>query len=93
MWSEIQSAWSADSGRKIGTEYSGMSDSEPEGIQTVVGNSRRRGRPAKAIDLGVVIRRRKNRESLRSIAAALGVSHSTLLDHLKRSEFIEGFDY
>lgn len=65
-----------------------------KGLSTMVGNSvRRRGRPAKLVDLQVVCARLKRRESLRSIARSLGMSHSTLGEHFKRSGLMEGFDY
>lgn len=56
-------------------------------------NGGQRGRHPKAIDLGEVRRRRKRGESLRRIAKALGVSHSTLLDHLQKSDLLPGLDY
>ena len=65
-----------------------------EGLSTVVGKeSRRRGRPVKVVDLAKATKRLKGRESLRSVARALGISHSTLGEHLRRSGLILGLDY
>ncbi len=67
---------------------------DAESLSTVVGNyRRRRGRPSKSVDLALAMKRLKGRESLRSVAKALGVSHSTLREHLQRSGLMEGFDY
>ena len=65
-----------------------------EVTQAVVGNSsRRRGRPTKVVDLTSVIARLRRQESLRHVAKSLGVSHSTLQEHLKRSGLMGGLDY
>ena len=69
-----------------------------EGLGTVVGKSiRRRGRPAKVVDLKDVRLRLlgigRQKESLRHIARSLGMSHSTLREHLQRSGLVSGWDY
>lgn len=65
-----------------------------ETLSTVVGNSpRRRGRPAKVVDLKIVVARLGRCESLRSVARSLGMSHSTLREHIRRSGLIGGLDY
>jgi len=53
----------------------------------------RPGRPAKSVDLKVVCARLERRESLRQVAKSVGVSHSTLREHLSRSGFVGGLDY
>jgi len=65
-----------------------------EVTQTVVGKSKRRtGRPPKVVDLKAVSTRLSRRESLRSVARSLGMSHSTLREHLQRSGLLGGLDY
>jgi transposase-like protein len=54
---------------------------------------KRTGRPAKVVDLKAVFVRLKRGESLRSVARSLGMSHSTLAEHIKRSGLVEGFDW
>jgi hypothetical protein len=67
---------------------------DTESLSTVVGKVKRRtGRPAKVVDLKAVCARLARRESLRSVARHLGMSHSTLREHLQRSGLIGGFDY
>jgi len=45
------------------------------------------------VDLTSVIARLRRQESLRHVAKSLGVSHSTLQEHLKRSGLMGGLDY
>ena len=73
---------------------SGRVAPDAESLSPVVGNSvRRRGRPAKVVDLAQAMKRLARRESLRSVGRSLGMSHSTLREHLNRSGLLEGLDY
>ena len=67
---------------------------DAESLSTVDGKSKRRtGRPAKAVDLKAVCARLQARQSIRHIAKSLGMSHSTLREHLQKSGLISGWDY
>ncbi len=68
--------------------------SNAESLSTAVGKSKRRtGRPPKVVDLKAVCARLQAGHSLRSVARHLGMSHSTLREHLQQSGLLGGFDY